>query len=137
MTGKSLIRVDLVVMSPTPSITRLVLYVKDIPRVAAFYQKHFGFYQLPLEAQGWTELVSSANGLTLSFLQLSKGQKAGQSCVKFVFDVEDVAASKDHYGESGLAFGPTHEAEGYQFSNARDPAGNLIQISNRRFKLGY
>src|SRR5205085_10337698 len=106
-------------MSPSPSITRLVLYVKDIPRVAAFYQKQFEFYKLPLEEQGWTELVSPANGLTLSFLQLGKGQKAGQSCVKFVFDVEDVAASKVHYGENGLAFGAIHQAEGYQFANAR------------------
>ena len=105
--------------------------------MAAFYQKHFGFYPLPLEEQGWTELVSPANGLTLSFLQLGKGQKAGQSCVKLVFDIEDVAASKDYYGENGLAFGATHQAEGYEFANARDPAGNLIQISNRRFRLGY
>ena len=123
-------------MCALASITRIILYVKDIPRVSAFYQKHFGFYLLPLPEQGWTELVST-NGITLSLLQLGKGQKAGQSCVKLVFDVEDVATAKTEHGQAGLAFGPTHQAEGYEFANARDPAQNLIQISNRRFKLGY
>jgi predicted enzyme related to lactoylglutathione lyase len=33
-------------MNPLP-IVRIILYVRDIQKVAAFYQKHFGLKPLP------------------------------------------------------------------------------------------
>ena len=54
----------------SPQLSRLILYIRDIPKVATFYRKHFGLV-------------------------------------------------------------PMHQAEGFQFSNAKDPAGNAIQISSR------
>ena len=63
-------------------------------------------------------------------------QGAGQSQVKLVFDVEDVAAFRAEAETGGLVFGPIHQADGYDFSNARDPAGNPVQISSRAFRAG-
>lgn len=62
-------------------------------------------------------------------LQASKGHRMGQSCVKLVFDVPDVAAFKAEREKAGLKFGAIHRGPGYSFANARDPAKNLIQIS--------
>ena len=38
-----------------PAIARVILYVKDIPKVAEFYQRHFGLKPLPSsERDGWS-----------------------------------------------------------------------------------
>ena len=65
-------------MPASPPIARIVLYFWDIPKVAAFYLKHFGFVPVPgAKAQpdentGWLELASPAGGCTPSLHQASK-----------------------------------------------------------------
>lgn len=68
--------------------------------------------------------------------QAGKGLKAGQASVKLVFDVEDVESFKSHCAKQALVFGATHQADGYSFANAKDPAGNSVSISSRRFAIG-
>jgi hypothetical protein len=63
-------------------------------------------------------------------LQASRGHRIGQSNVKIVFDVPDVRTFRAECLKEGLKFGAVHCGPGYEFSNARDPAKNLIQISN-------
>lgn len=36
-------------------VARIILYVRDIPKVAAFYQTHFGLQPLPGAGTGWLE----------------------------------------------------------------------------------
>ena len=113
-----------------PIINRIVLYVRDMPKVAAFYQRHFGFIAHESLAKDKINLVAPAGGCGLVLLQASKGHRVGQSNVKIVFDVADVAGFKAAKAEEGLKFGVIHKGPGYEFSNARDPAKNLIQISS-------
>lgn len=111
-------------------ITRLALYVRDMPRIAEFYANHFGFIAR-FSANRDKAVLSPANGgCHLVLLQASKGHKTGQSTVKIIFDVSDVEVAKEAHAQKGLKFGPTLRGPGYQFSNARDPAKNLIQISD-------
>lgn len=112
------------------TISRLALYVRDIPAVTAFYEKHFGFI-VNEAVTDFMLLQSPSGGCALVLLQAGKGQKIGQSCVKIVFDVPDVVAFKEHAATEGLLFGPVHKADGYEYANAHDPVKNLIQISNR------
>ena len=114
---------------PQPSISRLALYVRDIPRVAAFYEKHFSFHR-NVVAPDKTILFPRNGGCALVLLQASRGHRMGQSGVKLVFDVRDVRAFRDARMAAGLKFGVVHHGPDYEFSNARDPAKNLIQISN-------
>lgn len=79
------------------------------------------------------EVTSSAGEFSLLLHQASKGHRIGQSCIKIVFDVEDVEAFKRDSARKGLKFGVTYKGEGYEFANARDPAKNPIQISRRAF----
>jgi predicted enzyme related to lactoylglutathione lyase len=120
-------------MKSTPPISRVVLYVKDIPKVATFYAKHFGFQPMPRREADLLELVSSTGGFSLLLHQASKGHRVGQSCIKLVFDVEDIEGFKKQARKEGLIFGVTYKGERYEFANARDPAKNPIQISRRAF----
>jgi predicted enzyme related to lactoylglutathione lyase len=113
----------------SPPIARIILYVRDIAKVATFYQTHFGF-QIEGSEPGWLELSSSSGGCCIALHQAAKTQKRGSE-IKIVFWVEDVKEFKAQREANGLKFGVLHEAGGFQFANARDPAGNSISISSR------
>ncbi len=116
-------------------ITRLILYVRDMPKVAAFYELHFGFVRVDAGDDDLIYLHSPSHGCGLAILQAAKSQKAGQTLVKLVFQVDDVEAFKQKSAKNGLVFGATHAGPGYAFANAKDPAKNLIQVSSRKFNL--
>ena len=112
-------------------INRIALYVRDLRKMADFYARHFGFIALPTDQTDKLTLAPADGGagLRLVLLQASKGHRLGQSCVKLIFDVDDVARAKTEQAALGLKFGAIHRGPGYEFANARDPARNLIQIS--------
>jgi predicted enzyme related to lactoylglutathione lyase len=116
-----------------PPIAGIVLYVKDIPKVSVFYQEHFGFTALPSALVGWQQLVSPGGGCGLALHQAAKSQKSG-AAMKIVFAVPDVARFIAERRKHGLEFGPIHEARGYAFANAKDPAGNSIAVSDRAYR---
>lgn len=118
-----------------PPITRIALYVRDLDRVATFYEQHFGFRRQPVAADKII-LFPTQGGCALVLLQASRGHRLGQSCIKIVFDVPDVHAFKAARLKAGLKFGPVHRGPDYEFANARDPAKNLIQISNGYLRDG-
>jgi predicted enzyme related to lactoylglutathione lyase len=113
-----------------PPISQLALYVKDMPKIAAFYAKHFGFTATWNEVRDKATLRPANGGCALVLLQASKGHRIGQSCVKIIFDVPDVPAAKAAQAKLGLKFGVIHRGPTYQFCNTRDPAKNLIQLSD-------
>lgn len=120
-------------MKVTPSVSRILLYVRDPQKIADFYVKHFHFIQKPQEHNDLLEVALPKGEFSLLLHQASKGQRLGQSCVKLVFDVDDIEAFKLEAEKKGLKFGVTHKGDGYEFANARDPAKNPIQISRRAF----
>lgn len=114
----------------SPPITRIVLYVKDLPKVADFYQRHFGMKPLPSEERGWLELESGPGGCTIALHQAESSQKSG-SAMKVVFGVSNVRQFIQEREADGLKFGPVHTPGSFEFANAKDPAGNSISISSR------
>jgi predicted enzyme related to lactoylglutathione lyase len=111
-------------------ITKIAFYVRDISRIADFYARHFGFVVRYNEKKDKAILSPTAGGCRLILLQASKGHKTGQSIVKLLFDVADVAAAREEHAKKGLKFGPILRGPNYHFANARDPAKNLISISD-------
>ena len=85
-------------------------------------------------AQEGFELVSPDGGASLMLHPAAKGMRQGQSSVKLVFDVADVAAFCEAARRDGLEFGPIHQADGYAFANARDPSQNPLSVSSRAFR---
>jgi predicted enzyme related to lactoylglutathione lyase len=119
----------------TYPLNAVILYVRDIPKVAQFYQQHFGYEALPSTEPGWLQLKSPAGGCMINLHQAAKAQKRGSE-IKLSFAVRDVAAFRTRALRQGLRFGVLHEVRGFQFSNAKDPAGNSIAISSRSFRSG-
>jgi predicted enzyme related to lactoylglutathione lyase len=112
------------------SIARVILYVRDIPKVAAFYERFFGMKPLPGAKDGWLELTCPSGGSTIALHQAAKSQKSG-AAMKLVFAVKDVQAFVRESEKEGLHFGAVHSADGFEFANAKDPAGNSISVSSR------
>jgi predicted enzyme related to lactoylglutathione lyase len=115
------------------ALGRVIIYTKRIPEMAAFYEKHFGFQVVEQPSDRIVELRPRGSGASLLLHPAAKGQKEGQVIVKLVFDVEDIAAFCRIALTNGLLFGPIHQADGYEFANAKDPSGNSISISSRAF----
>ncbi|BDW95336.1 hypothetical protein MACH10_10210 [Thalassospira tepidiphila] len=77
------------------------------------------------------ELRRADGGLILMPHPAGKGQKAGQSLIKLVFEVEDVESTRNALIKSGVDVGPIDQADNYQFANLKDPAKNSVSISSR------
>jgi predicted enzyme related to lactoylglutathione lyase len=112
------------------SIARVILYVRDIAKVAAFYERFFDMKPLPGATHGWLELACSSGGCTIALHRAAKSQKSG-AAMKLVFAVKDVPAFVQAQEKEGLKFGVIHRADGFEFANAKDPAGNSISVSSR------
>lgn len=113
-----------------PALVRIILYVRDIAAVAAFYERHFAFRRMPSTRRDWLELQPSSGGCTIALHQASKAQKSG-AAMKLTFGVLDVPGFVAEKLGEGLKFGPIHSVEGFKFANAKDPAGNSISVSSR------
>ncbi|WP_394780006.1 VOC family protein [Undibacterium sp.] len=116
-----------------PPLNIILIYARDMQKTARFYQTCFGFATTGEVVEGLIELTSPA-GASILIHQAAKSVKLGQAAVKLMFDVQDIEAFKARSLEHGISFGSTHEANGYQFANAKDPDGNSVSISSRRFR---
>jgi len=111
-------------------IARVILYVRDIPKVAAFYERFFGMKPLPGATDGWLELACPSGSCTIALHQATRSQKSG-AAMKLVFAVTDVEVFVRAREKEGMKFGAIHHADGFAFANAKDPAGNSISVSSR------
>jgi catechol 2,3-dioxygenase-like lactoylglutathione lyase family enzyme len=120
--------------SPTSAVTarisRIILFVQDVPAVAAFYERHFGLKPIASAEDGWLELVAGGCNLALHRAPKTSCER-GRSPARIVFAVADVHAARQSFAKDGLKFGKVHEVSDFAFANARDPEGNPIQISSR------
>jgi predicted enzyme related to lactoylglutathione lyase len=117
-------------------LSTIIIYARDMQKTAAFYSEHFGFQTTGEVIEGLIELRASCGGAGLLIHQAAKSAKLGQVGVKLSFQVGDVRAFALAAEKKGLVFGPVHEANGYQFANAKDPDRNSVSISSRAFRSG-
>lgn len=121
-------------MDQTPPLTRLTIYTRRMDQMVEFYETHFGYVAHFDPEDRIVELIPPNGGAILMFHPLAKSQKEGQVLVKLGFDVEDIDGFREKAVEHGLEFGPIHKADGYRYSNAKDPSGNSISITSRGFR---
>lgn len=114
------------------TISRIILFVKDVEKVAAFYQQHFGLEQVGEPEKGWLEL--NGGGVNLA-LHKAHGSGSGEdSPAKICFACEDVHAQVAKFEAEGLKFKKIFDWNGFSFADTADPEGNPIQISSRGLK---
>ncbi len=111
-------------------LNRIILFVKDVPRCAAFYKDVLG-----LESSGYADakwITFSAGGCLLS---LHQGAAASTSrkpkYTQIVFEVADVSAARDQLLSRNVQMDKIIDGDGFAFCNGRDPEGNWFQISSR------
>jgi len=114
----------------------VIIYARDMKKTAAFYSQHFGLETTGEVVEGLIELRTTNGGAAILIHQAAKSVKLGQVGVKLSFHVPDVAAFAAVAEQNGLIFGAIHEANGYQFANAKDPDQNSVCISSRAFRAG-
>ena len=117
----------------TAPLARLIIYTRKMDEMVTFYERHFGFVAHRQEGDRIVELRPKSGGAILMLHPAGKTQKQGQVLVKLVFDVEDVDAFCAEAAGRDLMFGPIHQADGYRFSNTKDPSGNPVSVSSRAF----
>ncbi len=118
-----------------PSINKIVIYSKNIEKMVRFYENYFDFKRHTEVGDRIVELISPHGGISLMIHPAGKGIKEGQVVIKLVFDVIDVEKFREKCAKKGLKFGAIHKANGYVFSNAKDPGKNSISISSRAFRI--
>lgn len=112
----------------------IIIYARDMQKTANFYMKHFGFIGSGEVSEGLIELNHPYGGADILIHQAAKTVKLGQVGVKLSFHVQDVVAFVTRAKAEGLIFGAIHQANGYAFSNAKDPDKNSISISSRAYR---
>jgi len=110
-------------------ISRIVLFVKDVEGVAAFYQKHFGLEPVGEPEKGWLEL--GAGGVNLALHKAHGPSSGADSPVKICFECADVHAQVAAFEAEGLKFKKIFDWNGFSFADTVDPEGNPVQISSR------
>jgi len=118
---------------PTPpvgAITRVMLFVKDVPKVAAFYRDMLGLKPLGEITPEWVELQTGS--CTVALHRAAKSLKErGHPSAKIVFGVRDVPTGKAILESRGVVMGKIMSFDGIDLCDGKDPEGNLFQISSR------
>jgi len=116
-------------------LMRVMLLVKDVPALAAFYRDSLGCTIIGKIDPEWTEVDAGGCAIALHRWRTSQAER-GQPTVKIVFGVSDVEATREELVAKGVQMAEMmtcDEApyEGLRLCDGFDPEGNWFQISNR------
>ncbi len=119
-------------------LRRAILFVKDMPRMTAFYRDALAMRVASgSPEEGWVELDAGGSGLALHAIPPEVASKieiadppAARSDVpvKLVFETADVAAARDHLVRHGAV---AREPRPWGACDCVDPEGNVFQIVPR------
>jgi predicted enzyme related to lactoylglutathione lyase len=115
----------------------VLLYVKDLPRMTAFYRDALQLATLPdRSSDGWTEL--DAGGATIGLhaipehiardIEITSPPAAREEgAMKLIFGVEDVESARARLTAHGAVM---FEGTPWGACDGLDPEGNVFQISS-------
>jgi len=112
-------------------MSRVMLFAKDVPTLAAFYRDKLGCEILGEITPGWAELKAGGCNIALHKSSKSRNERGGSCSVKLVFGVADVPAGRQELEGNGVSMGAVHSFEDIQMCDGRDPEGNCFQLSSR------
>ena len=117
------------------NLVRVILMVKDVPTLAAFYRDCLGCKIIGEIDAEWTELDVGGCAIALHAWESTQSER-GHSGVKIVFGVEDVEATREELISKGVRMDEIMKSDEPPWKVLRlcdgyDPEGNWFQISNR------
>ncbi|MBC6439485.1 MAG: VOC family protein [Rhodospirillales bacterium] len=108
---------------------RIVLFVRDMEKAAAFYGDVLGLEELSGPGKDWREFDAGGSNIALH----SGGRdKAPPRMPKIVFVCDDVTAERETLNARGARFGKVKMAGDLHLCDGKDPEGHALQLSNRR-----
>jgi predicted enzyme related to lactoylglutathione lyase len=119
-------------------LKRIIIFVGDVEKCAAFYRSAFDFKPVPSEhpSKDWLEL--DTGGCLLAFHKAHGAGGAIDSPTgsanhphKIVFYAEDVAAARENLVKRGIAMGPVQTFGKLSLCDGNDVEGHVFQLSNR------
>ena len=111
-------------------ISRIMLFVKDVPKLAEFYRDVLGLEPIGEITPEWMELSAGSCAVALHHAPKPLSER-GKPSAKIVFGVRDVPAAKNLLESRGVKMGKIVSFNGIDICDAYDPEGNLFQISSR------
>ena len=108
---------------------RLILFVKDAPKVAAFYRDVMGL-KINGDADDKKWIDVDAGGFSIGLHGGGKPVSAAGR-PKLAFYAKDVAGARERLVERGAKLGKLMSFGELRFCDGKDPEGNLFQLSNR------
>jgi len=111
------------------ALARIILFAPDVPKTVAFYQALFG---LPVigDADDADFVELDAGGCRLAVHRGAAAAGAGRT-PKIVFRAQNIEDERERLIAKGVRVGGIMRADAFAFFDARDPAGNVFQISSR------
>ncbi len=113
-------------------IKRVILFVRDVPTLGAFYRDVLGLTELESldDPKEWLEF--SAGACTIALHHGGIESRGRSRPPKIVFYSDDVAKARASLIAKGAKLGPIQTVENlFQFCDGRDPEGNHFQVSSR------
>ena len=110
-------------------ITRMIIFTRDVERLAEFYRSSFKLEFVGQASSEWAELRSGS--CDLAFHRTDEEGVGRDGWTKLVFGSLDVAAERQRLVDRGVEMTEIVEFEGIQLADGRDPDGNPFQISSR------
>ncbi len=110
-------------------LKRVIVFSKDVPKLARWYSAVFGMKVLEMDpGGGWADLDGGGCRLGLH----GGGCKRTEDCGhKFVFGVKDVGKARSTVVRRGAKFGKVRKFGALHLCDGKDPEGNILQLSNR------
>jgi predicted enzyme related to lactoylglutathione lyase len=109
-------------------ISRIILFVKDVEKVAMFYKEAFDLKLISDINSEWIEL--DVGGCNLAFHKTK--DRTLKNKTKIVFGTSDVFRTKKLLEEKGIKLGKVSSIDNLNLCNGKDPEGNIFQISDRK-----
>ncbi|HEX6738477.1 MAG TPA: VOC family protein [Vicinamibacteria bacterium] len=119
-------------------LARVIVFVKDLPRMASFYTEDLGLPVVQDRApEGWVELAAGGIAVALHAIpaQIAAGivvtdppRPREETPLKLVFRVADVAAARARLLGRGVIM---RELRPWGACDGVDPEGNVFQIAQR------
>lgn len=119
-------------------MTRIILYVRDVALLKAFYQRHFALPVIEEIDGEWAVLDAGAIELALhragpAFRDAAApaSTNAATSNVKLVFKIDaDIDAHRDRLARDGVTVRDIKRYDGfpYRMVDGVDPEGNVFQV---------
>jgi catechol 2,3-dioxygenase-like lactoylglutathione lyase family enzyme len=117
-------------VSPIGQLSRVMLFISDVPKIAAFYRDVLGLTPIGEITAEWVELEAGSCTIALHHAPKPLSER-GQPSAKIVFGVKDVRAGKALLESRGVKMGEIYSFDGIDICDGLDPEGNLFQISSR------